>query len=202
MPIHPPNTPGAGPLLTPCKSRGVTLIELMVTVSILAILLAMGAPSMTVFLERQAVGSLAEQFASDVRMARTEAMKRGLPVSMCIRALSNDPTGTPSCATQAGTRGFAAGWLVFSDLNGDGRLTSADRDVILRDQPAASARVASMRRSGSALAYTLQNTGVMVGASGHVTVLPPSGQAHQRLICVNFAGRARITDIGKTACNA
>lgn len=198
---HPPRP--AHPQGNSTHTRGVTLIELMVTVAILATVLAMGAPAMTGFLERQAVESMAEQFASDVRLARTEAMKRGLPVSICMRhdkVINGQNTST--CATTAGTQGFAAGWLVFSDLNADGLLTASDGDLILRTQPAARPQIASMLRSGNALAYTLRNTGVMVGASGHIKVLPKSGQAQQRLICVNFAGRARITDVGQITCGA
>jgi len=184
--------------------HGVTLIELMVTLAVLAIVLAIGAPALNTFVERQAVEGAAEQFAGDIRYARTEAMKRGQAVSICIRTetVVNGVT-TVACAGAAGTRGYADGWLVFSDVDADGSFETADGDTTLRDQQAVSGQLSSMIRSGSTLAYTLQSTGVMLGGSGNITITPKSGTSGKQVGCViiNFAGRARV-ETGKEKCSA
>lgn len=190
-------------LRAPDRERGVTLIELMVTVAVLVVIVALGAPSMSAFLERRAVDGVTEQFASDIRLARTEAMKRGMTVSVCVRSEAvNNGVSTLSCAAAQGARGFANGWLVFSDVKADGSYAASEGDSLIKDQQAASNLVTSMLENSGAVSYTLQNTGIMAGASGHITVLPASGTSQQRVGCViiNFAGRARI-ETGKSSCS-
>lgn len=55
----------------------MTLIELMVTVSVLAVLAAVAAPSFTPLMERWRVRSAAEALQSTIYYARSEAIKRG-----------------------------------------------------------------------------------------------------------------------------
>ena len=57
------------------SAQGFTLVELLVTVTILAILLAVGVPNLTQMLQDKAAASTAEALASDIRLARTEAIK-------------------------------------------------------------------------------------------------------------------------------
>lgn len=59
------------------KQQGITLIELMVTVSVLAVLAAVAAPSFTPLMERWRVRSAAEDLQASIYFARSEAIKRG-----------------------------------------------------------------------------------------------------------------------------
>jgi type IV fimbrial biogenesis protein FimT len=61
----------------PARQHGFTAIELMVVVSIVAILAALAAPSFTPLIERWRVRSVAEDLASTLYYARSEAIKRG-----------------------------------------------------------------------------------------------------------------------------
>src|SRR5690606_26454848 len=56
-------------------SRGFTLIELMIAVSLLAIVAALAAPAMGDFLVRQRVASQAGDLALAMALARSEAIK-------------------------------------------------------------------------------------------------------------------------------
>jgi type IV fimbrial biogenesis protein FimT len=88
--------------------RGFTLVELLVTVAIVAILASLGGPSFIKFLDKQATTSQANEFADAVRMARSEALKRGLAVKLCR---VDSPTASPLvCATSTGD--WRNGWLV------------------------------------------------------------------------------------------
>lgn len=58
------------------RVSGVTLIETMVTVAIMAVLLGVVVPSMARMLERQRVQGVAEQAAHDLHQARSEALSR------------------------------------------------------------------------------------------------------------------------------
>jgi type IV fimbrial biogenesis protein FimT len=172
----------------------------MVTVTVFAILIAVAVPGLNQFMQRQAVEGAAEQFSGDLRYARTEAMKRGQPVSISIRTeTNNDDAITMGCANAPGTQGFSQGWLVFSDLNGDGDLDTDDGEVILRDQQAPSSQLTSMLPNAGT-GYTMQHTGIMLAGAGNITVLPKGGATLQRMLCISMVGRARVTAIGATQC--
>lgn len=63
---------------TPRHARGFTLIEMMVAVTILSILLAVGIPSMRAWLTSTRAGAASEFYAEGMRMARAEALKRNM----------------------------------------------------------------------------------------------------------------------------
>jgi prepilin-type N-terminal cleavage/methylation domain-containing protein len=56
------------------KSRGLTLIELLVVVAILAVLLAVGIPSMRSWMLSQRVISTTGEIVTDLRFARSDAI--------------------------------------------------------------------------------------------------------------------------------
>ncbi len=67
------------------KSRGVTLIELMVTIVVLAILASMAIPSFTNMMERQRLINATEAIYSDLQNARSEAVKRSLEIVASVQ---------------------------------------------------------------------------------------------------------------------
>ena len=67
----------------PHRLSGFTLIELMVTITILAILLAIGVPSFGSMIRSGQVASETNTFLAALNSARSEASKRGLPVTVC-----------------------------------------------------------------------------------------------------------------------
>ncbi len=62
------------------KMRGLTLMELMVTVAIMAILIVLVVPSFNSFLARGRLTGAAEALAQDLQLARSEAMRRNTEV--------------------------------------------------------------------------------------------------------------------------
>ena len=77
------------------RSRGFTIVELMVTLSIAALILAIGAPSFNEFRRNNRLTGTANDFLGAVQTARTEAIKRQLQVSVCPSANPND--ASPTC---------------------------------------------------------------------------------------------------------
>ena len=83
-------------------------MELMVVLSIAAVVIGIGAPSLTQFLKNNRLTNTANDVLSGMVRARNEAIKLQTDVSMCR---SNNPTAaTPTC-TATGT----AGYIVFRD---------------------------------------------------------------------------------------
>jgi len=100
--------------------NGFTLIELMVTISVAAILLALAAPSFQSLMISNRITAQTNDLVSDLAFARSEAIKRGATVTVCF---ANSAT---SCG--AGTD-WTQGWMVFVDTGTAGNATG---DTILR----------------------------------------------------------------------
>jgi prepilin-type N-terminal cleavage/methylation domain-containing protein len=104
-------------------SSGFTLIELMVTVVILAVILGVGIPSFSNLIGSSNTDSVVRRLSSSLAYARSEAVTRAEEVVVC--ASSN---GTACNA--ANDTGWASGWLVYEDDDGDGVLDGTE--TILR----------------------------------------------------------------------
>jgi len=63
---------------------GFTLIELMVTLVVFAILMTVAIPSFQQLRESNQVTSLSNELLTAIHLARSEAVKRGVVVSVCV----------------------------------------------------------------------------------------------------------------------
>lgn len=104
------------------KQSGFTLVELMFVVVIGAILLSVGVPNFRDFVRNARLSAAANDLITATNLARSEAIKRNRPVSVCSRT-----SGADTC--DGGD--FSDGWLVFLDLDGDGAI-DGDDEVIER----------------------------------------------------------------------
>jgi len=73
----------------PRFSGGFTLVELMVTVIIGAILLSVAVPSFTNLIRRNQITTYANEFGTAVNLARSEAIKRATSVSITSNSGTN-----------------------------------------------------------------------------------------------------------------
>ena len=103
------------------KSAGFTLIELIVTVSIAAILMSIAVPSFKTMINSNRVSTGTNELVSAFILARSEALKRSQNVTVCTS------TNSTTCAG-AGNNDFGQGWIVFQDCNDNGTIDMADCD--------------------------------------------------------------------------
>jgi type IV fimbrial biogenesis protein FimT len=87
------------------KQTGFSLLELLITVAIISILAMMAAPSFKSMLENNQTLTLANQLISAFNYARSEAVKRRQPVTVCARN-----AGGNGCSS---TDSFKNGWIVY-----------------------------------------------------------------------------------------
>jgi type IV fimbrial biogenesis protein FimT len=103
------------------RQQGFTLLELMVTLFIASILLGLAVPSFRDMSTRNRLVTYTNDFISSINLARSEAVRRGAPVSICH---SDDGT---SCS---GT--WNDGWITFADADGNGEAGDPDDEPVLR----------------------------------------------------------------------
>ena len=107
---------GGSPIVTTLlATRGFTLTELMVVLAILAILLVVAIPSFAPMLRSNRVFAVQTEVMSSLALARSEAAKRGIPVSVVL-----------SGASGVVGNEWGAGWSVWVDLNANGVVDSGE----------------------------------------------------------------------------
>jgi len=89
---------------------GTTVIELMVTLCIAAILLTVAAPALESFSNRQRMKAAVSALHNDLLAARSQAVYRNAVVTACPGAPDSGCTGASD---------WTGGWIVFEDINGD-----------------------------------------------------------------------------------
>jgi type IV fimbrial biogenesis protein FimT len=113
-----------------CACRGFTLVELMVTVTIVGIVASLGVPSFLEMINQNRATSLANELAASLNLARSEAIKRGLRVTVCKSANISETAANVVCST---TTSWQNGWLIFVDNKGTPGTYDYNIDELLSD---------------------------------------------------------------------
>ena len=118
------------------RQAGFTLLELMVTITVAAVILGFGVPSFITLVQNNRMTAAANDLVAALTIARTEAVKRATPVTVC--ASNNPQAPLPTCAATA-----MNGWVVFADSNDtdadgqpDGNIVIEAGEVILQTHAA------------------------------------------------------------------
>jgi type IV fimbrial biogenesis protein FimT len=104
------------------KLAGFTLIELMVTLSVLAILLAVAVPSFMSSMETNRISSYLQEASGAVRYTRSEAIKRNQSVTMCASSDQSTCTGN-----------WNQGWIIFVDQDENGVRAASEQLLRVKD---------------------------------------------------------------------
>jgi type IV fimbrial biogenesis protein FimT len=129
--------------------RGFTLVELMVTVVVLAVILALGVPSMAGFVRTSKVRSAQSELIASLMLARSEAVKRGATVGI---AASSPTTGNE----------FNAGWTVWVDTDVNGVVDAGE--PVIRDYPTLNGAVV-LATIGNVTNFAFNSSGFLTPAT-------------------------------------
>jgi len=158
------------------RTRGLTLIELVITLSIAAILLAIAAPSFSAIIQNNRMVTQVNELVAGLNLARSEAIKRGDNVTVCG---SNDGS---SCGGN-----WLDGWIVFSDLDNDGNV-DAGETIVRVYSPSNNAAVLSFPRTH----ITYSSEGYTVGFDGRFLLCDDRGDPNRRGLVTFNNGRVQL----------
>jgi type IV fimbrial biogenesis protein FimT len=163
------------------RTRGFTLVELMVTIVVLVILVSVAVPSFDNIRLSSRLTSYSTDLVAGSQVARSEAIKRNAQVRLCVS------TNGTSCAT---TGQWETGWIVIST---DG--------TVIQKQPATASGY-QIRDSGDLSALLFEPTGVGATAANFTICRASPVGSQERVVKVSATGRTSITRANTGVCGA
>jgi type IV fimbrial biogenesis protein FimT len=170
--------------------QGLTLVELMITLAVLALVLAVSVPSFSRLQGSFQLRSSAHRLVTTLNLARTEALEREQSISLC-----------PSKSGENCSGDFSRGWLLFHDRDGDRQFNPATDDSIFR-APGLPEGFSVTNRTGSSAANEAITYRPDGSARRNQTLLlcaPPARGIEPYAIVLNLVGRVRMTR-GEGSC--
>jgi type IV fimbrial biogenesis protein FimT len=100
-----------------------TLIELLVALGVLIIVLTIAVPSFRDLIDYTRLTTATNSLIASANLARAEAVKRGVPVSLCASA---------DGASCSGSKDWSQGWILFTNSNGASPPAPGAEDEIIQ----------------------------------------------------------------------
>ncbi len=167
------------------RLAGFTLIELMITLVIVAILLGIGLPSFTEIIRTNQTVTQTNKFTRDINYARSESVRRGVDVVVCKSSSGAGCTGGSS---------WEDGWIVFTDENGDNAVNGNDEILQIAEGLDANYTLGAGGNFASSIAFAASGALKSGLVANKFTVCRPDGdEALSRDISVNNTGRVSIS---------
>ncbi|MGI4849507.1 MAG: GspH/FimT family pseudopilin [Janthinobacterium lividum] len=162
------------------SQNGFTLIEMIITTTIVAILAGVAIPSFSTLIKDSRLTTSTNDLKVDLALARSEASKRGFRVAVCA---SNTGTGCTATAWNLGR-------IVFVDRDGDGVVDGNDEIL----------RVSSALPANNKITASFTNTGYiqfrpsgLSDSTGNFALCDDRAGKFGRTIAINSVGRANLT---------
>lgn len=174
------------------KIDGFTLVELMITIAVAAILLATATPSFTSLIQNHRLVAQHNDFVANLNLARSEAVKRGVRVTLCKSA---DATH----CTNAG--GWEQGWIMFVDRDNDAVLDDDEEILRVHAPLKGDSTLRGTSDVANYIAYVPGGFTRLVGGppqTGTLILCDARGFDKARAIVIGSTGRPRATPASET----
>jgi len=168
---------------------GFTLIELMMTITVAAILLAIGVPSFKYVTSANRASGEINGLLGDMQFARGEAIKEGQTVTICAA----NAAGT-QCS---GSTFWNTGWLVFSDTGVIGTIDGTDY-VLKMQKPFSSTDTLTADHGITGVTFSREGfTASLPGAVTFTLHTVPVNAAYTRCLSATIVGALSTQTGGK-----
>jgi type IV fimbrial biogenesis protein FimT len=185
------------------RVTGFTLMELMLTLTVAAVLAAVAIPNMRDFIRNNRLTSASNDLLRSFQVARSEAVKRQRVVAVCASANAADDDAICS-------NGAFSGWIVFVDENNNWDRDPADADEVVISRGTVDAGVSVVNDNSGVVSYA--GTGFANATPGQtptsrVVVCDARGAAIvgansvARAVLIDATGRSRVARDGATVTN-
>jgi type IV fimbrial biogenesis protein FimT len=177
-----------------CRQHGLTIVEILVALTIAAILASAAVPSFVWSISAYRISGQVNGWIGDLQYTRAEAIKRGQTVTLC-----SSQNGT-ACAT--GTTNWQTGWIIFADANGNATVDAGE--AVLRAQgPLVGGN--TFAGDNGVRAITFNRDGFAIGLpAGNVTLTLRDSTAQSgltRCVAVTTVGRTAVQHAGTGNCS-
>lgn len=149
------------------RAQGFTLMELLLVLTLAALILALGAPSFQEFRRNARLTGAANDLLASLQLARTTAIERRLPVSVC--PTTDTRAAEPLCSGESFTS-----WIVFADPDGDCRRGDPVDEPLLGRGSAHDEASVSAAANGTCMSFA---------PTGYLRAAPVEATATQLLFC-------------------
>jgi len=161
------------------RPQGYSLLELLVSLVLIAVLLSLGVPGLRDFALDARRTADVNAFVTSIQLARSESAKRARPVVLCQTA------DTTTCGKLA--LPYETGWMVFVDEDDDSPpQRDADEALLLHYLPVIQGSIRSNRAQYVFRPYYRRST------NGTVIFCDNRGPTAARAVIVSYTGRPRV----------
>ena len=174
---------------------GFTLYELLTTMLIVGVVLAIGVPNMQSFRQNSRMTAVANDLHSSFHLARSEAARAKTNITIC--ATADSTIAVPVCGGE-----LEAGWVVFEDRDGD--IVVDAGEPVLRRFPAVAGAI-DVKTVGPDDYFSFASTGLgrgsilaspalatMVLCDDRGNIRGGGGKSTARVLVVTPLGRAAV----------
>ncbi|CDI03862.1 putative type-4 fimbrial pilin related signal peptide protein [Candidatus Competibacter denitrificans Run_A_D11] len=169
------------------RCKGLTLIELMVVLALVVAALTLGVPTFQGLVRNQHLATGINEWVAAAQLARSEAIKRGVRVTLC------KSEGGANCTHKSG---YERGWIVFSDPNNNATVDAGEEIIGVFREIAGNSGMTLTGNSPVAnyISYTADGVTRLISGAFQAGTLTACMAPKARQIVINSVGRIKVVE--------
>ncbi|MGB1310402.1 MAG: GspH/FimT family pseudopilin [Leucothrix sp.] len=169
------------------KQTGMTLIEVMITLTIATILISATSPSLMTMVQNNRMVSMHNDLLSDLALTRSSAVTQGSNATLCASNASGS-----QCLSNNTT--WEYGWLVFNDPDNDAIIDNDETIIVARNNLSKQLQLVS-----SSHRVSFNTEGSALGFASEFAFCDSRGDSSKKGLIVSNSGRSRVAKINEIA---